>query len=350
MSHSAHHRPREEFPRLGILSGCDTIDSIEHDRTRELAVEGNNDMAQFVVESGFKWLRFHVIPSYFEQPLRFNMKNRHLLCNIVTDPDLNPRVLKVIERIAEESGLPMLNRPERMWQTARDTCAEVLSGIPDLIVPKVIRLADPSLRRLQERMEETGFRFPALVREPGRHNGEFVGLFEKPGDLAALFEDRTKEYLLTEFVDFASPDGLYRKDRFFFIGDTIIPRHRITANVWNLHANSRKTLMAEDESLREEERLMVTGGFEGMHPTTQSVLLEIRTRLGLDYFGLDCNVRPDGEVVLFEANATTNFFPLGVSGIGAYLKPLLYGPAVAAFERLIESAAAQHPAVQAASS
>lgn len=340
---------KESFPRLAVLTGWDENDTLAEGRDESVLVEGNNDMTRFVVESRFTWLRFHITPSYYAQPKRYNMKNRNLLCNIVSDPDQNPRVLKVIERVVKDSGLPVLNAPEKVWNTTRDGSAALLADVPGLVTPKVLRVKSPSQRQLRKRMEETGFRFPALVREPGVHNGEFVGLFKKPEDLRPVFAKRHSEYILTEFVDFASADGLYRKDRIFFIGDAIFPRHRITSNVWNLHADDKQTLMPENENLVEEERQMVTGGFDGLHPTTQAVFREVKARIGLDYFGLDCNVRPDGEVILFEANATTNFFPLGGSDVSAYLRDILYEPTVAAFERMVEKLAGPMPETKAAS-
>lgn len=65
--------------------------------------------------------------------------------------------------------------------------------------------------------------------------------------------------------------------------------------------------------------------------------------MGLDYFGIDCNLQPDGTVILFEANATTNFFPLGRTPVSAYLKPLLLPVAVAAFEKMVEDLAGPPP-------
>lgn len=347
MSDAATSAERDAFPRLAILTGCDSIDQMAEERGETISVEGNNDMTRMVVECDFRWLRFHITPSYFEQPRRYNMKNRHLLCNIVTDPDQNPKVLRVIERIVQESGLPVLNPPERIWRTTREGAASLLAGTPGLLVPKVLRLKSPSLRRLRKHMEETDFQFPALVREPGRHNGEFVGLFEKPEELRAIFGTRHKDYVLTEFVDFVSDDGLYRKDRIFFIGDFVMPRHRITSNVWNLHADEKQTLMPEREDLIAEECEMITGGYAGMHPTAQAALAAVRERYGLDYFAIDCNVRPDGQILLFEANATTNFFPLGGSAVSAYLRPILYPQMTDAFTRLVEHLVGQPGAVQA---
>jgi hypothetical protein len=40
------------------------------------------------------------------------------------------------------------------------------------------------------------------------------------------------------------------------------------------------------------------------------VFKAIRERMTLDFFGMDFGMTQDGQVVLFEANATMSFFPL----------------------------------------
>ena len=44
---------------------------------------------------------------------------------------------------------------------------------------------------------------------------------------------------------------------------------------------------------------MLEGQFEALKPVTQTALHEIRRRIGLEYFGLDAYVDPDGKVVVF---------------------------------------------------
>ena len=70
-------------------------------------------------------------------------------------------------------------------------------------------------------------------------------------------------------------------------------------------------------------------------PAAVSWVLEaVRSRMPLDYFGMDFGVTPSGEVVLFEANATMNFFPFLHDPRLDYLKSALK-PAREAFHEML---------------
>lgn len=43
-----------------------------------------------------------------------------------------------------------------------------------------------------------------------------------------------------------------------------------------------------------------------MLPPLRPAIAEIARRLQLEYFGMDCNLRPDGRLLVFEANANMN--------------------------------------------
>jgi glutathione synthase/RimK-type ligase-like ATP-grasp enzyme len=41
-------------------------------------------------------------------------------------------------------------------------------------------------------------------------------------------------------------------------------------------------------------------------PQLRPAIDEITSRLKLEYYGIDCNLRPDGQMLIFEANANMN--------------------------------------------
>ena len=63
----------------------------------------------------------------------------------------------------------------------------------------------------------------------------------------------------------------------------------------------------------------------------------VRDRMPLDYFGMDFGVLPDGQVVLFEANATMNFFPFLPDPRFAYVRAC-QKPAAQAFHEMLARA------------
>ena len=60
----------------------------------------------------------------------------------------------------------------------------------------------------------------------------------------------------------------------------------------------------------------------------------VRERMALDFFGMDFGIASDGRVVLFEANATMNFFPFLTEPQFAYVQRCLV-PAQHAFREML---------------
>ncbi|MGQ0560085.1 MAG: hypothetical protein ACT4OE_10990, partial [Sphingosinicella sp.] len=63
-------------------------------------------------------------------------------------------------------------------------------------------------------------------------------------------------------------------------------------------------------------------------------LAGIGERIDLDFFGLDCSILADGRMLLFECNATMNFFPLVDDPRLEHVRACL-APAQRAFHRLL---------------
>ena len=143
------------------------------------------------------------------------------------------------------------------------------------------------------------------------------------------------EHVATQFVDFSSADGHYRKFRVYFIGPRIILRHMIVSDVWNVHVKDRTRFMSQHPELVAEERALFDSA-DPFTPAVREVLQHVRERMPLDFFGMDFAITQSGEVVLFEANATMNFFPLWPTEDPQfiYLTKCL-DPAQAAFRELL---------------
>src|SRR5947209_17858018 len=92
--------------------------------------------------------------------------------------------------------------------------------------------------------------------------------------------------------------------------------------------------MAERPEMVIEEKRMFAAPEVSFPDEVQRVLAAVRQRMPLDFFGMDFGVLPDGRVVLFEANATMNFFPLLPDPRFAYLESCME-PARNAFLELL---------------
>ena len=265
------------------------------------------------------------------------------ILNLITEAEENGRVLENLRKFIRGYRDRVINRPEAVLQTTRDLVARRLAGIPGLVVPRVLRLRDS--KTAAQMVERAALNFPMIVRRVGTHTGEIVGRFD---DLAALRSAPIEggEHLAIEFVDFRSADGLHRKYRVFFIGQRRVFRHLLISDSWNVHAADRQRVMAERPELVAEEQALFADPENAFPNEVQRVLAAVGERMPLDFFGMDFGILPDNRVVLFEANATMNFFPLSPDPRFAYLANCVQ-PAREAFHELLGLAGPQ-PAQSAA--
>ncbi len=322
-------------PRIAVLCGTDGASQIEWDTEKPVAITGNNDIYRLIDQTRFHWRRAHLTPGYFAQDRRWQLERCHLAFNIVSEPDANPRTLQVVEQVVSQLGRPIVNRPAAVRQTVREAVAQRLRGIPGAIVPRVIRLRHPTAGHLKFFIQSGQIAFPAIVRPTGTHTGKVVGLFETPEDCEAAIADMDRDYVVIEFVETRRADGLYPKIRFFFIGDAILVRHLFLGSRWNVHGSDYEEIVMGNLELEAEEERLLRGGFDALPSATREALRAIRQRIGLDFFGLDAAILPDGRLVVFEANATMNFFPLSYAGRGLYKHEVCLPPAQEAMTRLL---------------
>jgi hypothetical protein len=172
-------------------------------------------------------------------------------------------------------------------------------------VPNIVRIRGGDAAAA---IEQAGIVSPVIVREAGTHTGRTVRLCSSIEEAARGLESN-REYLATQYVDFASPDRLYRKYRVFFIGPHTILRHMYVSDHWNVHSADRARFMALHPDIVAEEKALIESA-EPFGAKVREVFRALRERMPLDFFGLDFGLMPNGDLVLFEANATMSFFPL----------------------------------------
>ncbi len=298
---------------------------------------GSTDLYKLLAKR-VRYERLHVTKQFFRNVRRPRLQRYHCLLNLVTDPDQNPKVLENIRKLLRGYPGRVINRPEAVLQSGRDQVAKKLSGIEGLIVPKTLRLRINKPDIAAQAVERAGLQFPVILRRAGTHTGRILGVFQDLASFKAACADAPGgdggDHIAIEFIDFRSDDGLYRKYRSFFIGRHIILRHMLVSDQWNVHAKERQRFLTEWPEVLEEERHL----FEMPQGSFPEAVLQcqraIRERMPLDFFGMDYGIVPDGRVVLFEANATMNFFPFFGDPRVAHVKRC-YRPAQEAFWEML---------------
>jgi tetratricopeptide (TPR) repeat protein len=226
-----------------------------------------------------------------------------VVINLISDADQAEAVLPLAADLADRLGKPIVNDPRKIQRTTRDAVAAMLEGMAGCIVPKVLRQkagAELAVAPLQAALSSSS---TVLVRPAGTHGGDDFEKIEDPAALAAALAQQTKcDRYFIEYIDYRSPDGYFRKYRFIFVADEILPYHLAISEDWKVHHDS--TDMADHRWMQQEEQAFLNDPAGVFSPSHYLLLREIRARIGLDYFGIDCGLDRSGNLVVFEVNAS----------------------------------------------
>jgi len=240
------------------------------------------------------------------QPTLEIPRNVTLVFNQITEPDTHRKALERCRVLCERlNGVPVINHPDAVLNNTRDRASELLQGIPDLKMPRTIRRQPASPEQAVEIIDaELGW--PALIREPGFHNALTTVRIDGPDEADKLhgFAFDGSDFYLTEFVDYSDEQGVYYTQRIVMIGGEPYLRHMFYGGHWLVNSDSREFMWSHPEI---GDPVELTARLEAERlPRARAALEEVARRLGLEYFGIDCSIREDGHVLVFEANASMN--------------------------------------------
>jgi tetratricopeptide (TPR) repeat protein len=233
------------------------------------------------------------------------LPDHDLVFNAVADPDVAADALAAAERFAAGGQRPLINRPDCVARTFRSSMPALMSPIADVVVPGTMRF-DRTACDVTSAILKSGLRFPLIVRPAGRHGGEDARLVRFPAELNARLPDFDTVYA-TEFVDYRSADGWYRKYRIIFVDREPYPYHLAIGAKWLLHYQTAD--MHFDAARRAEECAFLQNPEAVLGSRVMKALRAIALQLDLDYAGIDFSLLPDGRLLFFEANATMLVHP-----------------------------------------
>ena len=214
----------------------------------------------------------------------------------------SPRSKQIVER----TGRACFNHPASVMRSTRDGVATMLQGIKGVVVPRTIRHAFDGEEGLRKAIADAELSYPVIVRIAGDHGGVSTIKVDTPEGLveARKLNCYGRTVYATEFVDFKSPDGRYRKFRLAVIGgNQIFLRHTLIADDWLLHAEQARQELPSPKK-RANARSTSRTDLEpksARRPCSRSQNGSTST-----ISGIDCNISEDGTITLFEANACMN--------------------------------------------
>lgn len=238
---------------------------------------------------------------FLMEDLRYDRADLEARCdivfNLVSDADCGQPALALAQDFLSPFRLPVVNPPDKVRRTDRRSVSELLSGLPGAIVPRVRRMTAAELGRAG------GLAYPLIVRAVGTHGGDEMELVHDPAGLDALAGGADHaEYYVANYIDYRSADGHFRKYRFMFVGGETLPYHLAIGDRWKVHHAT--TSMTGHPWMQDEERRFLEDPGAVFPASARQTLAAIRDAIGIDYFGIDCALAPDGRVVVFETNAS----------------------------------------------
>ena len=229
-----------------------------------------------------------------------------LIVNQIADADTHRGALERCMELCAKVDSPVINHPEIILQTSRDRVSELLQGIPGVTMPRTVRFNPRSPEHVFEGAESENFSFPFIVRMAGDHGGKSMIRVNSREDYRALhvypFDGR--DFYLTEYVEGKDSAGYHQRQRLVVIDGKPILRGSLYDQDWKVHGASR-SFMLERESWEDDHvrsNLLETE----VIPRLETAVQEITNRLKLEIFGIDCSLSPEGEMLIFEANANMN--------------------------------------------
>ena len=233
---------------------------------------------------------------YIGQTADQRVARPQVVVNLISEPLICTTSLALLGQHAQRFGLRVLNTPTATVRTSRINLPTLAGAVPDTVIPLTTWHRGPA-SDLETHIRAAHGGRPVLMRPPGSHGSKGLSKVDLAHDALARFEPAPGGYLVTDFVDFRSADGLYRKYRMIRIGRQLFHRHLITADDWNITGASR-TFMVGRPALIEAEKEFLAGGGGDLEPRI-SALFEAS---GLDFGLIDFAVDRSGRIIVFELN------------------------------------------------
>jgi hypothetical protein len=228
-----------------------------------------------------------------------------VVLNVVGNADSHRSELDVVATILSRTSARVLNRPQSVRDTGRAANARRLGRLPGVVTPRTEEWARESLaeRDAPDVLGRAGFTWPLLVRSPGFHMGQHFVKLDRPEDLSSAVAVLPGERLFViQFLDARSADGKFRKYRAMIVDGCLYPLHLAVSANWKVHYFSADMAGNAEHRAEDDAFLQDMPGVIG--PRAIHALERIRDLLGLDYGGIDFALDGNGNVILFEANAT----------------------------------------------
>ncbi len=260
-------------------------------------------------------------------PLPEQVPDHDVLFVAIAQCDANAPLLRDVAQMLDGWPRPVINRPERIAHLSRDGACALLDGVPATLVPRTLRTGRAAAMQL------TDAAVPMIVRPVDSHAGTDL---QKVDDVVALrgylAAHPAGEFYLAPFVDYAGPDGQFRKYRIVLIDGKPFICHLAISSHWMVHYLNAG--MDDSAAKRAEEAAGMAEFDAGFARRHAAALAAIDARIGLPYLGIDCAETPDGRLLIFEVDNAMVVHAMDDPGRYPYKGPAM-AKVFGAFEKML---------------
>ena len=270
----------------------DPVDRCSAPQCGGVSLPGNSPIMQALIEPLLE-RGWQAQFAYLGQPTELNIDGVGAIINCICDASIQKRSLAMLQELMEKTSLRVINSPASIFACTRERLVPGMhSGVKiPLTTSYHCRNSD-----LEQHLIKNAHQLPVLVRPVGMHNG--IGLERIETVSEFIPDDMESEYYVTDFVNFISPDNLYRKYRLIYVAGQIFHHHLLVGKGWCLHIKDVKDFMQDKPALMEEARYYIND----ISDEATARLSGIFENLGLDFGMVDYALDNEGQPIVFEVN------------------------------------------------
>lgn len=261
-------------------------------------VDGNSNIVTNRALNGIKIVNLFLGGE--NQNINLDLADDVIIFNSISNADSSKKALSYLENLTIQSKLPVINNAEFVLKTSREQNYKNLKDLDDkIILPRCERIKPNSINKVKEYIQSNNIKLPIIFRTTSDHGSENMIKLDKIDDFYQLEQfafNGKNEFYIIEFHNYKSKNGLYKKARFWIIGDRVITRHLVISDDWNISYDKRTLLMKNNKNLQKEEKKFISKA----EPSIIEKCLKIKKAMNLDYLGIDCNIDNEGNMLIFE--------------------------------------------------
>jgi hypothetical protein len=286
---------------------------------------------------------FYLVPG---RTLPKKLPDHDLIFVAIGYSDQNESLLLQLHGLPRLSTRPILNTPDKIRLLTRNRVSALLQAIPGVVIPatalvdrqKLLMVGQKALS-LAAILDEG--RFPIIARPVASHGGKNLDKIDNAVGLSdyvsALSE---KEFYVSNFIDYRSADGQFRKCRVAIFDGRPFACHMAISSHWMVHYFNAD--MALSVSKRNEEEQFMRDFENDFAERHKDSLGSVYNLLGLDYVVLDCAETQDGSLLIFEVDTAAIVHALDDPVLYPYKRPLMRKVFTAFREMLLDRAQIAH--------